>query len=113
MKIHGYETNEVILKEIGKRMKSKRIAMNLTQKELAHESGVSQRTISGFENGENISLENVIAILRVLKQIQEINLLFPEEKTNPFDVIQLGNKRQRVSTKKTSKKNTWNWNEES
>lgn len=109
MKIQGFETNNVIIKEIGKRLKARRIALDITQKELAIESGVSQRTISGFENGENISLDNLLSILRVLRLLQEINLLFPERKVNPFDVLNLGHSKKRVSSKNTSKDSSWEW----
>lgn len=109
MKIQGFETNDIIIKEIGQRLKARRIALDITQKELAIESGVSQRTISGLENGENISLGNLLSILRVLRLLQEINLLFPEKKVNPFDVLKLGHSKQRASSKKTKTGSSWEW----
>lgn len=111
MKIQGFETNNVIIEEIGKRLKARRIALAITQKELALESGVSQRTISGFENGGNISIDNLLSILRVLRLIQEINLLFPEKKVNPFDVLNLGHSKKRVSSKSAGKDSSWEWEE--
>ncbi len=109
MKIQGFETNDKIIKEIGKRLKARRIALDITQKDLAVESGVSQRTISGFENGENISLDNLLSILRVLRLLQDINLLFPEKKVNPFDVLSLGHSKKRASTKNTKIASSWEW----
>jgi transcriptional regulator with XRE-family HTH domain len=103
MKIQGFETNDIIIKEIGRRLKARRIALDMTQKELAIESGLSQRTISGLENGENISFDNLLSILRVLRLLQEINLLFPEIKVNPFDVLNLGHSKKRASSKKYKK----------
>ena len=109
MKIQGFETNDIIIKEIGRRLKARRIALDITQKELAIESGVSQRTISGLENGENISLDNLLSILRVLRLLPEINLLFPEIKVNPFDVLNLGHSKKRASSKNTKKVSSWEW----
>lgn len=109
MKIQGFETNDTIIKEIGKRLKARRIALDITQKELAIESGVSQRTISGFENGENISLDNLLSVLRVLRLLQEINLLFPERKVDPFDVLNLGHSKKRASSKNTRIDSSWEW----
>lgn len=109
MKIQGFETNDTIIKEIGKRLKARRIALDITQKDLALESGVSQRTISGFENGENISLDNLLSILRVLRLLQDINLLFPEKKVNPFDVLNFGHTKKRASSKNTRKASSWEW----
>ncbi|TVP95934.1 MAG: XRE family transcriptional regulator [Acholeplasmatales bacterium] len=112
MKIQGFETNDVMIKEIGKRLKARRIALDITQKDLAVESGVSQRTISGFENGENITLDNLLSILRVLRLLQEINLLFPERKVNPFDVLNLGHSKKRASSKHTRIDSSWEWEKE-
>jgi transcriptional regulator with XRE-family HTH domain len=109
MNIQGFETNDVIIKEIGKRLKARRIALDITQKELATESGVSQRTISGLENGENISLDNLLSILRVLRLLQDINLLFPEIKVNPFDVLHLGHSKKRASSKHATRGSSWEW----
>jgi len=111
MIIQGFETNSEIIKEIGHRLKARRIALSISQKELATESGVSQRTISGFENGENISLDNLLSILRVLRLLQNVDLLFPEKKVNPFDVLNLGHSRKRVSSKRTDKDSSWQWEE--
>ena len=111
MKIQGFETNSQILNEIGVRIKARRIALNMTQSELATESGVSLRTISGFENGDNISLDNLISILRVLRLLQEINALFPEKMINPFEVLALGQSKKRVYRKRTIDNKTWKWEE--
>jgi transcriptional regulator with XRE-family HTH domain len=111
MKIQGFETNSQILNEIGVRIKARRIALNMTQRELATESGVSLRTISGFENGDNISLDNLISILRVLRLLQELNVLFPEKMINPFEVLALGQSKKRVYRKRTIDNKTWKWEE--
>ena len=107
MKIQGYETNEALIKEIAKRVKSRRIALSITQKELSAESRVSVRTLSGFENVEDISFSNLISILRVLRLIQKLNLLIPDIKTNPEGVFNLGHPRQRVTSVKNEKISNW------
>lgn len=113
MKIQGFETNSQIINEIGKRIKARRIAFDMTQQGLSQESGVSLRTISGFENGENISLDNLIAILRVLRLLQELDALFPEKKVNPFDVLKLGHSKKRVSRKRSEENTNWKWGDQS
>ena len=112
MKIYGIETNEVILSEIGHRIKSRRIALAITQKNLALESGVSLRTINNLENGKNVSLNNLVSILRVIRVVDNIDLLVPENKTNPMDILDLGHSRKRVSKLKHDKKSTWKWGDE-
>lgn len=110
MKIQWFQDNQTIIKELGVRIKYKRIAMNMTQKDLQEASRVSMRTISSFENGENISLNHLISILRSLKLLDDLNSAFQETKVNPFEVLKLGHKRQRAS-KKSKKTSTWEWGE--
>ena len=112
MKIYGMENNNVLLKEIGLRIKAKRIAMNMTQSDLAFESGASLRTIAKVESGNNVSLSHLIAILRALRIAANLDLLIPETKTNPIEILDLGKKRQRVSRKKGIKTSTWKWGDE-
>ena len=59
--------NQDILKDLGEKLRQHRLNQNLTSKELAKNSGVSVRTITGFERGEkNISLLNLIELLSIL-----------------------------------------------
>ena len=112
MKLYGNEANDVILKELGNRIKDKRINLLITQKELAQESNVSLRMISNVENGSNISLDNLISILRVLGIAGNLELLIPDNKINPYDILELGDSRKRVYPKKTLKQTKWQWEDE-
>ena len=112
MKIYGMENNTVLLKEIGLRIKAKRIAMNMTQADLALESGASLRTIAMVESGSNISLNHLISILRALRIAANLDLLIPETKTNPLEILDFGKERQRASRKRRSKTSTWKWGDE-
>lgn len=112
MKIHGNESNEIIIKEIADRIRARRIALSITQQELSDQSGISLRTINNVENGENITLNYLISILKVLKLTENLELLVPEEKVDPFAIIELGHKRKRAKKKRTVTKNTWKWGDE-
>jgi transcriptional regulator with XRE-family HTH domain len=112
MKILGNESNKDIMKEIGERIKSRRISLSITQEELSMISGVSLRTIVGVEKGMNVSLRSLIPILRAVKVSENIDLLIPENKTNPFEVIKLGHSRKRVSNKGIKRVSDWKWGDE-
>lgn len=62
------------------RVKEYRLAARLSQKELAELSGVSQTTISHFEQGvsRNLTLANFISLLRALGQEQRLVDILPE-----------------------------------
>lgn len=52
---------------LGERVKAKRKALGLTQKELALKAGVSQTTVSDMERGRNSSSREIALLARALK----------------------------------------------
>jgi transcriptional regulator with XRE-family HTH domain len=87
--------NQDILADIGNRLKQHRLNQHLTAGELSNKSGVSIRTITGFERGEkNISLSNLIEILRALRLINNLEELFPEiPAISPLELIEIEKKK--------------------
>lgn len=75
-----YTTNSDLLLLLAQRLKEYRLAARMSQKELAEQSGVSQTTISHFEQGvnRNLTLGNFIALLRVLGLEQRAEEIMPE-----------------------------------
>ncbi len=68
-----------ILKEIGVRCKEHRINNQLTQKDLASNTGLSLSTISKLEQGDlNISFVKFLLILRVLGLANNMDMLLPK-----------------------------------
>lgn len=113
MKLYGTENNEIIMKELGKRIQDTRISMNLTQSEMAEQSGVALRTVARIENGESVKVENVLNVLRVLKALPNLELLIQEQILMPTELEDHGKKRKRVSTGKKSQENKkWTWGDE-
>ncbi len=110
MKYRGTQSNQVILEELGNRIRDNRIAREISQNQLSEKTGVSVRTIQNVESGKSISLANLISILRVLRLVENLDLLIPEQKVNPYDMLNIGKRRQRVSKK--IKKDTWKWGDE-
>lgn len=49
-------------------LRKTRLAKQLTQQDLAQQTGVSLRTIKSFEKGENISLHNFLLIVYALNE---------------------------------------------
>jgi transcriptional regulator with XRE-family HTH domain len=110
MNIIGTESNQAILKKMGIRIKQKRIAFSLTQKELSQRTGISLRTITNIENGENTSFDNIISLLKALKSIDNLDLLIPEAKIDPLALLNLQGQRKRASKAKTN--TNWKWGDE-
>lgn len=97
--------------EISDRLKQYRINYPMTQKELSDKTGISVRSISRFENGEDISLSAFLKILRALELDNRIDALVPDYKKRPSAYLESEKKRQRASSKK-SEKRAFVWGDE-
>lgn len=71
---------------------------NLTQKEVAEQSGIGITTIHKFENGTagNLSLSTFILLLKVVGQIDAIDDLLPELPESPYLVRKDEKKAMRI-----------------
>lgn len=96
-------TEGEILKEIGKRIKKIRVQHNLTQKDMAHEVGLSVSTISLIEQGKSTTLESLIRILIRLNRIKDLESVFRVgenlELKLKFEKAKLKSERKRASKK--------------
>lgn len=77
----------VIAEKLSKRMRKKRIALNITQKVLADKSGISLGSIKRFEHKHEISLKHLLQIALILGSLDEFHTLFPEHSYQSIDDI--------------------------
>lgn len=94
---YEYSTPEIV-RLLGSRFKEYRMRCNLTQKEVAEQSGVGLTTIHKFENGTagNLSLSTFILLLKVVGQINALNDLLPELPDSPYLIRKEDKKAQRI-----------------
>ena len=76
--------------EVVIRFKAYRISYPLTQKELSDKSGVSLRSITRFESGEDISLVNFMKLMNAI----------PDMNNRPSSYLKNVKTRQRASAKR-------------
>ncbi len=98
------------------RLESIRLAKNITQQQLADNAGVSRRTISRMENGEGISLDTLIRVMRALDLANHLEMLLPDPDIRPIDRVKSKTKkRQRASGSRRQPsmvKEDWKWGDE-
>lgn len=88
-----------VLNIIGERLSAYRLQRNLTQAQMAKESGVSKRTIERLEAGESVQLTNFLRVIRVLERLSALEQLLPELPLSPMEQLRLkGKTRQRASS---------------
>jgi transcriptional regulator with XRE-family HTH domain len=115
MNIQNSVTDDFLLRELGRSVKEARIAANSTQSDLAKNANVSLSTVVRLESGHSIQLDSFIRILRVLRILDRLNNLFPEESVHPMELLRNSQKeRKRVSSKRTPAggKSSWKWGDE-
>lgn len=113
MKIVSVNSQSAILKELGSRIKRNRLDMQLSQQDFAQKAGISTRTLSSAENGDDIRLGSLIRILRTMGCLENLDMLLPEMTFDPEDYRKLGKERQRVSRKTDINNHSqWKWGDE-
>ena len=94
---YEYSTPELV-RLLGSRFKDYRMRCNLTQKEVAEQSGIGLTTIHKFENGtaNNLSLSTFILLLRVVGQVNALDDVLPELPESPYLVRREEKMAQRI-----------------
>jgi len=80
-------SDDSILKEVGKRLTHQRIRLNQTQKELAFNAGISERTLERCESGGNVTMSVFLKILRALDIINLFDVVVPIIQTSPISLL--------------------------
>ena len=116
MMVHAMElknmSDATILEEIGRRLRRVRLNRNLTQADLAKQAGIGRRTLQKAEDGEVTTLETLVAILRGLRLLSQLDQFLPEPPPSPVQLAQhQGQTRQRASGIRKGDKQTsdWHW----
>ena len=114
MKLTARSSNEEVLQVLGKRIRETRINMNMTQGEAAKKSGVTAKTISRIENGEDLAVSTMLNVLRALGLVQNIDALIPEPTARPSMLMANDKEKQRVRKKasRDDAEKKWKWGDE-
>ena len=86
---------------LGTRFKDYRLRSNMTQKDVAEQSGITITTIHKFENGTggNLSLGTFLLLMKAIGRFDAIDGLLPELPQSAY-LVKAEKKVQRISHKK-------------
>jgi transcriptional regulator with XRE-family HTH domain len=92
---------EEIVKRLCRRLRTERLALEMTQAEVAGRAGIGTNTVSNLEAGRNVGLESVIRVAMVLGRTKELEGLFLPRLDSVDDILRYENsaKRQRIKGK--------------
>jgi transcriptional regulator with XRE-family HTH domain len=116
MKITGLLTDDAVLAELGARLVARRLALGLTQADVAEQAGIAKRTLERIEAGQTSQFNTLLRVLRVLETTTGLDSLVPESGPGPMDLLKRkGRQRQRASGRRGAKvpDKPWRWGEES
>jgi transcriptional regulator with XRE-family HTH domain len=97
-------SNAAIVEEIGRRLKAYRLKRKFTQQELAAKAGISVFTVAQTERGKPVSITMLLSVFRVLRMLDNFEMLLPEIGISPVEILKLkGKQPQRIRLKKIKK----------
>ena len=104
-------TSNQIETALCKQLESIRLSRNITQLQLAEESGISLRTIGRMEKGQGVSIDTFIRVLTALGIQQNLETLLPDPTIRPIDRIDIdGSERKRARPGPSiDKPIPWSW----
>lgn len=86
------------VQEIGRNLQLIRLNQDITQQELAVQTGLSRLTISQVENGRPASTLTLVQLLRALGRLDVLEVLEESATISPLQAVRLaGQQRQRAS----------------
>jgi len=89
-------TNAAIAAELGGRIERLRLDRNMTQADLADDIGITTKSYRQLVAGGG-KLENIIAALRALNCLEQLDNFLPSAPPSPLELLKLqGKQRQRA-----------------
>ena len=95
-------TDQAILDELGRRIKKRRIHKRLTQREVAHLSGLNINTVQSIEHGNPVKTLSLIQMMRALKMLDHLDGFLPDTGPSPIAIM----KRQEKEVQRVRKPRT-------
>ena len=96
-------TEQQILEELGKRLKSIRLNNNMSQKELGDIIGKRPDEISRIESGKPITLISLLRILRALNKLENLEQAIKPPEISPVEMLKLEEKKRKRASSKRKK----------
>jgi transcriptional regulator with XRE-family HTH domain len=88
-------SDKALAAHIGRFVKEKRMEMNKTQDVLAHAAGISRSTLSLLEKGETVTVATLLQVLRVLDQLQVLDVFSIQPIVSPIQLAKMEMKKRK------------------
>ena len=108
-------TTPQIEQELGRRLRRRRLELNLSQEGVALHSGLSRRTITAVEHGQGATLATLIELLRALDAMDILDNFLPDPGPSPLVMARLREEPMRRYASKPRRAPdpaAWKWGDE-
>jgi transcriptional regulator with XRE-family HTH domain len=97
----SFSKPDEIVKRLCERLRTERLAQQMTQADLAGRAGIGTNTVSNLEAGRNVGFENVVRVAMVLGRTKELEGLFLPKLDSLEDIRRYENsaRRRRINKK--------------
>ncbi len=103
-------SDNALASQIGAFVKYHRLEQNKTQSKIAEAAGISRSTLSLLEKGDSITLATLIQVLRVLDQLQVMDVFEVHQQPSPLALAKAEKeKRKRASPANPDYTKESNW----
>lgn len=89
-----------VVKRLCGRLRTERMALGMTQSDLAGRAGIGTNTVSNLEAGRNVGFEVVVRVAMVLGRINELEGLFQPKLDSIEDILRYEEAANRLRTKR-------------
>jgi transcriptional regulator with XRE-family HTH domain len=105
-------SSQHIAEVLGKRLEALRLSLNISQAELARRAGVSRSTMTRIADGQGISLDSFIRVVKALGLTEHLENLLPDPAVRPVELVQRGGSQRRRASRKPPQAEPWTWGDE-
>ena len=92
-----------IINRLCARLRTERLAQQMTQAEVAGRAGIGVNTLSNLEAGRSVAFDSVVRVAMVLGRADELDALFKPKLNSLDDILRYENSARRQRVKKKSK----------
>ncbi|MDH0738914.1 helix-turn-helix transcriptional regulator [Achromobacter sp. AGC78] len=96
----SFSTPSEIVKRLCQRLRTERLALGMTQADLAGRAGIATNTVSSLETGRNVRFENVVRVAMALGRAKELEGLFQPKLNSIEDIRRYESSADRLRAKR-------------
>ena len=98
----SFSKPDEVVKRLCERLRTERLALQMTQADEAGRAGIGANTVSNLEAGRNVGFENVVRVAMVLGRARELEDLFLPKLDSLEDIRRYENSASRHRARRKS-----------